>query len=531
MKIFELLKRLDEQKMYYTSKGMLFEANTIADTQKRLADNYIKKEILSKKEANEAWANTDSDVSEYVNKIIELLAQLLTLSKEEIENDYDIEKIKRIYYLIHNTNRNLIKVVSGFESSDITNEGKNSDLYRWLRDYVQFIKPETLKEFEAFYNIDTKSITNESLSTNKIPVETFIAIANQSKKIDNFNQWLYENINKTLSIETLQALANFKGGDVGRSRGNYEVLLSLLIKDSAPSSGKGGDLKLGKYGAEVKASTSSRASSFGKIGGQQTSFVKDPAPVIAAVQNAVKTFYKEIRTLVPEHLASNTAIAQLDEEFGDKSNLQFSIDATWNAKNNGVGMGTKGDKWNARTIDSAVIYIINTINDVLSQDEKSVKVKANIFTQAPILIKKMLISIWSIWNEKSVPMVTKLVNAYFTATLDSILTNKNVIEHKSGRSKEVIKVDSLIGQNFYLFKKGIAFALLDIYSQTENFDFMILINSADGGKCLVLSKDSIKMELDALLNQTDNLPDVVFKTPSTFGNPGGQGVQWGIGVI
>lgn len=529
MKIFEVLKKLDEQKKYYESLGMVTEANVVDSTTKKIRE-HINKEILSKKEAAQAWANTDSDVSEYLNKIIELVAQLTSLPKEEIEADYDVDKIKKIYYLIHNTNRRLLQVVDGFSSSAIAAEGKNSDLYRFLRDYIQFVKPESLAEFEAFYGINEKR-SEKNKFTNKIPVESFIAAARERKMIPNFIQWLHKNIKETLSIETLQELANFKGGGQGPNRGNYEMLLGMLVQGGQPSSGEGGDLKFGDYGAELKASSTPGTGGFGKIGGQQTSFVKDPAPIILTVQNAVKNFFSEIIKIVPKHLHSNSAIVELNNTFGPQSNLQFSVDATWNAKTGGIGRGSKGEGWSAQTVDSAVINIINTIFTVLSQDENSVKAKIELAENAPALIKKMLVTIWSMWNpSKSTPIVEELVSTYFNASLDNILSGTNYIEHlPTARSKQAIRVNTLLS-DYNLFKKAIAFTLLQIYSKDEKFDFIILINSSNGGKCFILSKESIAAELEGLMSKKDLLPDVAYSTPATYGNPGGQGVQWGIGL-
>lgn len=529
MKIFDVLKKIEEQKKYYEKRGMLAEASAMETTSKKLKE-HINKEILSKKEASQAWANTDSDVSEYLNKIIELVAQLTSLPKEEIEEDYDVDKIKKIYYLIHNTNRRLLKVTDGFASSAISNEGKNSDLYKFLRDYIQFAKPESLSEFEAFYYTGKNSKGKKEF-VNKIPVEAFVSAANEGKMIPNFAQWLHDRVNGTLSVATIEELASFKGGGKGPNRGNYEMLLGMLVKDSQPSSGKGGDLKLGNYGAELKASSTAGVGGFGKIGGQQTSFVKDPAPIISTVQNAVKTFFDKVISIVPEHLKSNSEIAALIQKFGNKSKLQFSVDATWNASSGGVGNGGTSEAWEAQTVDSAVISILTTIDAVLSQDENSVKAKATLGAEAPGYIKDLLVTIWSMWNpSKSKAIVKQIVDFYFDPNFDAILSGKNFVDHKpTVRAKKTFKVNTLLS-NFNLFKKAIAFTLLQVYSNEEKFDFIILINSANGGKCFVLSKDSIKAELQALMTGSDILPDVAYSTPATYGNPGGQGVQWGIGL-
>ena len=49
MKIFEVLKKLDEQKKYYESRGMVTEAATVEETKNYLT-KYIHTEVISKKE-------------------------------------------------------------------------------------------------------------------------------------------------------------------------------------------------------------------------------------------------------------------------------------------------------------------------------------------------------------------------------------------------------------------------------------------------------------------------------------------------
>lgn len=522
MKIFDILNKLEEQKKFYASKGLLAEASALETTAKKIKD-HIDKEILSKKEAKLAWANTDSDVSGYLDKIIQLVAQLSSLSKEEIEEDYDVEKIKKIYYLIHNTNRRLMKVANGFNSSAVDNLGKNSDLYRFLRDYIQFMNPESLSEFEAFY-ADKK----DNKYINKISIESFMAAAAEKTIIPNFTQWLHEKINKTISISTLEELAAFKGGGKGPNRGNYEMLLGLLAQDGSPSSGKGGDLKFGNYGVELKASSIRGTGGFGKIGGQQTTFVKDPAPIISNVQNAMKKFFETAISYVPKNLRSNNNIIALIENYGNASKLQFSVDATWNANANGIG---SKEGWSAQTIDSAVITILQTISDVLGEDEKAVSLKTKLIQDYPEMVKNLLVQIWSMWNpSKSTDTVKKLIENYLNPSLTSVLAGDKAMDHKMKvNSKQTYKVNTLL-TNYNLFKKAIAFTLLKIYSDSEKFDFIFLINSSDGGRCFVLSKESIGEELESLMNGRDIMPDVSYSTPATFGNPGGQGVQWGIGL-
>ena len=111
MKILEILNKIEKYKKTLVNESTDNVANktkeALARSTATISDAYQKsktqaKEILSKKEAKKDWQES-TDVKQYVEKIISLLSQIATLSKEECEQTINIERLEKIYYLIHNS--------------------------------------------------------------------------------------------------------------------------------------------------------------------------------------------------------------------------------------------------------------------------------------------------------------------------------------------------------------------------------------------------------------------------------------------
>ena len=178
MKIYNILKKLDEQKKYYESRGMLVEAATVEETKNHLT-NYINTQVVSKKEVSQAWDGGGSNISDFIEKIITLLSQVATLPKEEIEQTYNVQNLKTIYYLIHNSNLEMNRIIDGMKGSQIgqlTRFGKkgnvlkgelgqNMDLYTELKSMLLYENGDWVKPLAEFYeNFETRSIKLDTLA-------------------------------------------------------------------------------------------------------------------------------------------------------------------------------------------------------------------------------------------------------------------------------------------------------------------------------------------------------------------------------
>lgn len=493
MKIFDILKKLDEQKQFFSEKDNVFvnEAVEMDATAKQIKQ-YVSNEIYPKKSAKQAWVQTDSNVEEYFNRLIVLLSKLATLPKEEIEEFWDVDKLIKIDYLIHNSNNKLKAVMGGISSSNISLE-TNEKIYKELLKYFEAENPAAVDEFLNFY-------TSKS---NKALFEDLIADAEKNNGyVRNFiNQWLPQHVKDTISAQTMRGISDIAPAVGGINMGKYELLTALMFNGGRPNQGTGGDVMIGKYGVELKASEDS--SGYGKIGGQQTAFVRDPGTIISNIQIAMREFAQKSYNLLAKELQTNNDAQRIFNTYvGSKnesgewvdSKLQYAIDqSSWATKG---GRGKSRDKdangellaeekqWEAMTIDAAVIDIIKTIHQINATD--NIKMNPDI-SKILDYAKEALIKIWSSWSKESEQDVTDLVNTYFNTSLDDIISGVNTLAYGSAKNKVATGV---LIKDFEFFTKGIGFSLLKIYAKHEKFNYILLINSkADA--CYVLSSKII----------------------------------------
>lgn len=496
MKILEILNKIaQQQKMIDKNKSSSTDFISEAvemDSTARQIKQFISNEIYPKREAKQAWIQTDANVEEYFNRLIVLLSKLATLPKEEIEEFWDVDKLIKIDYLIHNSNNKLKAVMGGVESSNISIKN-NEKLYKELLKYFESENPAAVDEFLNFYG--SKS--------NKALFEDLVNDAERNNGyIRNFvSSWLPQHIKNTVSADTLKGIGDIAISMGGINMGKYELLTALMFKGGRPNQGTGGDVMIGKVGVELKASED--ASGYGKIGGQQTTFVRDPGTIISNIQVAMREFASNCYNLLAKELQTNNEAQRIFNTYiGSKndngewtdSSLQYAVDqsawATTNSKGSSRNELSNGEtlaeekQWEAMTIDAAVIDIIKTIHQINASDNINMNPKIDkVLDYAKEALKK----IWSSWSKESEKDVSDLVNVYFNTSLNDILNGVNTLAYGSAKNKVATGV---LIKDFEFFTKGIGFSLLKIYAKHEKFDYILLINSkADA--CYVLSSKII----------------------------------------
>ena len=367
MKILEILNKIaQQQKMVNERKNYiptyLGEAVEMDSTAKQIKQ-YISNEIYPKKAAKQAWIQTDANVEEYFNRLIVLLSKLATLPKEEIEEFWDVDKLIKIDYLIHNSNNKLKAVMGGMESSNIS-INNNEKLYKEVLKYFETDNPAAVDEFLNFY----------SNKSNKALFEDLVADAERNNGyIRNFvSSWLPQHVKNTISADTMRGLGNIAISMGGINMGKYELLTALMFQGGRPNQGSGGDVMIGKIGVELKASAD--ASGYGKIGGQQTTFVRDPGTIISNIQLAMREFAQNCYNLLSKELQTNNEAQRIFNTYVGSKNengewtdsaLQYAIDqsawATTNSRGSSRNELKDGEtlaeekQWEAMTIDAAVI--------------------------------------------------------------------------------------------------------------------------------------------------------------------------------
>lgn len=491
MKIFEVLKKLDEHKKYYESLGMVTEAKEMDDIT-RLIKQHISTEIYSKKEAKKAWIQTDSDVKGYVEHINNFAAILGTHTKEEIEQYWDKDTLIKIVYLIHNSNNKLKAVMGSMKSSNISMEN-NENLYNEVLKYFETENPIAVDEFLNFY----------SKESNKALFEDLVNDAEiNGGYIRNFiGSWLPQHIKNTISSDTLRSIGNIAISTEGINMGKYELLTALMFQGGKPNTGSGGDVIIDKTRVEIKAGV--KPSGYGKIGGQEAAFIKDDGAIISNIQLAMREFAQNCYKLLAKELQSNneaqrifnTYVGSKDENGKWKdSSLQYAIKQSAWAKNGSRGSSPNKRKngevlaeetpWEAMTIDAAVIDIIKTIYQVNASDNINMNSKID---KVLIYAKDALKKIWSSWSKESKRDVSDLVDIYFNTSLNDILSDTNTLAY--GTTKNKVATSVLI-KDFEFFTKGIGFSLLKIYAKHKKFDYILLINPSID-VCYVLSSKII----------------------------------------
>ena len=540
MKIFEVLNKIKNiEKIINESDTNNASSNIklLDDAKRDLSSKVI---IYSKEKAKDSWisAMEKNNCKEYFDSIISILSQMAVLPPEELEKNYDIKKLTQIKFLVHNTNNKLKKVVEGLASSNISEE-KTKALYDLLITYLEYKNPKAVDEFLNFYSNKEGGKYN-----NKISFDALLETAKKNNGlIPNFvKEWIPNNINNTLNVKTLADIAQIAPSVGSINTGAFELLLALLFEGGKHNQGTGGDILIGNYGIEIKASTGN--SGYGKIGGQQTSFISSTQAIISNVQSAVKDFALSCYNLLEKDLQQSEAAQRIFNEYVN-SDLQYSVDfQSWK---NDEGKGSSGDfdkktkkpltpdkKWQAMTIDSAFVDIINTIN-IVNNGNKSKDI-----TQVMVYAKQALVKIWSSWAKNIDKDVSELIDGYFTISLQQILEKAK--ETKKGGTYHT--TEALI-DDFDYFIKGIGFLYLKKYAESEKFNYILLANlKADTAFLLdssildnvlnyIKERKRTKIvngiPIEQMVDEIKVIESVDMPIPSVFGHAG-RGATWGVGT-
>ena len=551
MKILEVLNKIAQQRQLLENASKDEAAkNASKDEAVKNAENQIHgkvREIYSAKEAKESWAAAaqNNSCKEYFDSIINLLAQMSVLSVEELEANYDIKKLTHMKFLVHNTNKRLALAMGGLSNTsgpDISNKNKNKDLFELIRTYLEYTRPEAVEEFINFYKKD-----------NNVKLDAIEgAIKESMGQINNFSSWLSTQTNNTLTQQTILDLAELTTTRGSINMGKYELALAILLEKGSCNSGQKGDVVANGVGIEIKASANNAG--FGKIGGQQGSFINSDTAIISTVQSAVKEFASASIELLNKAYAKSDDVQKIKSTYID-SDLQYAVDRNKfklkQENQSGSEITQENKKWKAVTIDKAIIEIIKEVHRLNNIDPSTSNASLNV--KIMDLAKTALKKIWSAWNtsDDAIKLIHKLVDVYFNNSIEDILNgvNKQAF-YRSRKGKQILDGEiEVLFKDFDKFTKAVGFVLLKKYASLEGFDFIYLINmSADS--CFILKTKFIDTILEYLLRGSDvPTPDTDefleddenavnkilkaieitgFSLPQTYGNAS-RGAQWGTG--
>lgn len=470
MKIFEVLKKLDEQKKYYESLGMVAEAATVEETKNYLT-KYIHTEVISKKEVQQEWDGGGSNISDFIEKIITLLSQVATLPKEEIEQTYNVQNLKTIYYLIHNSNLEMNRIIDGMKSSQIgqlTRFGKkgnilkgelgqNMDLYTELKSMLLYENGDWVKPLAEFYEkFEERSIKLDML-------------AGDVKRIDD----LFSVFETTgLPMECIKRIAATTGSQTP-NRGRFETLFALLCKGgkfkvTAKTSGyddqESGDVIIANKGIELKVNAGSGG---GRVGGQKgfNSVEAIKKSYKGAMVKLATDILKSIGSQIPKD--NNELTMQFEELVGPytSNKLELSLDLTKEARGQGVA-----------TIDSVISNMSKAVISVLGKLDPKVELDVK---------NKMVAFYKTIWCNST---AEDSVNNSIGQLIDEYTVNRSVNDFaQEGRV--------LAEADYFGFTQQACAKLFAYYAELEPFDYIFIINAdkdLNTAKMLVLSNEMVK---------------------------------------
>ena len=474
MKIYNILKKLDEQKRYYESRGMMVEAATVEETKTHLT-KYINTQVVSKKEVSQAWDGGGANISDFIEKIITLLSQVAALPKEEIEQTYNVQSLKTIYYLIHNSNLEMNRIIDGMKDSSIGELAKygksgkrstndllqNMDLYSELKSILLYEHGEWVKEFAEFYE-----------NGNKVELSTLTGVPNGQ------HENILELFQKTtgLSPELIQRLATVVGSQTP-NRGRFETLFALLCKGgkfkinakgaytaekNEMSDTASGDIIIDKKGIELKVNAGTGS---GRIGGQKG------YNSVEAIKKAYMSSMKMVSNAIFNTFASKVAekdAAEFEALVGPyrQGNIELSLDLTKTSK--------------VPHIDTVIQHLSQAIILAVGPTNGDIEI------QKGLTVKKALVDFYkSIWCNSTIDDKT---NKLIANLIDNLTAGRGIDTFAS--EGVVISAD-----NYYGFTQEACAKLFSYYADCEPFDYIFIINAdknMQAAKMLVLSHDEVK---------------------------------------
>lgn len=474
MKIFEVLNKIEKYKSVYKSLNEMVSGETPDTIKQKLSS--VASEIISKRDARDDWKVAGADISTYVNKIIELLSVLLTKSRDEIEEYYDINHLTNIYYYANNLNLeirnisdNLLKLGVGkkdrFHATRKDKNGNpiklkkpeefNIDLYRQIIDLFNRTPHLAHELSEYFVAISDKNTTSKYKQLN---LESFMIqdplVVNDAYK-DIFSK-------TGLSLEIINELGQIKGSKQP-SRGAFEMLLAILFEGGKVPLDEKGDLIVNNHKVEVKADIKGAA----RIGGGQG--FNNVEYVISNYQKIILQLISEIEkryiSQIPEN---NTGL--LAEWKNIKSNsLMISED---NSSCSFIGNIVISDDTKYPNIDEIYFTVLTFIKKIIGDLN-------NIADDLYPLILTSYKQIWtSLVNEKSVnDLIINLINLHTSSrTLDSIMAEHSVIPKRT----------------YSNFVSAVCFIELGYYAKHDDFDYIFIIKyKAKAKKVSIISKEKL----------------------------------------
>lgn len=479
MKLIEVLNYINR---YHKEQEKLLHENKTQEAKTKISNTVD--EIVSKKDVNEEWKNTGVNKKEFIDKIITLLSQAATLEEKELEETYDVNKIKTIYYLVHNSNKDMLNVINNIQERGITKSGEPG-LLKKIQDMLFYTEGEYIENLNNFY----KNIDGNPLDLSDIAKENDIRnnndIIGKIAKVTN------------LPVDCVNKIAKIQGSEA-TNRSSFEVLLALVLRNCKLCKSKRGDIEVNNNGSKkyIEVKNCINSARLGNPG-------NDLNTVYAIFENAfnnlkikLNNLFKNLKENVSNETNTNNVFSGNTQEnqvneldintiIPEQNNLIKSINIDRLRKSN-----------SAKSIDLILSEIANRFVQLLNNN--SITLNDNISSQ----LKDIFVDCYS--EIMCAPISNKKYKDILKGHIKNLISNI---------AFEKIRNGSGIIEDFESFRYFYTILFLKMYQMTSKFDYIFLFGETG---LLTIPKDYIH-SLDN--KKVINLIKVV-ELPRTYGNPG-----------
>lgn len=479
MKLIEVLNYINR---YHKEQEKLLHENKTQEAKIKISNSVD--EIVSKKDVNEEWKNIGINKKEFIDKIITILSQAATLEEKELEESYDVNKIKTIYYLIHNSNKDMLNVINNIQERGVT-KSRESGLLKKIQDMLFYTEGEYIGELNNFY----KNFNKNALDLSDIAKE------------DNF--YYNDNIIEKIATEThlpincVNKIAKIQGSEA-TNRGSFEVLLALVLRNCKLCKSKQGDIEVNNNGSKkyIEIKNCINSARLGNPG-------NDLNTVYAIFENAFNNLKIKLNDLIKnlkENVSNETSTNNVFSGNTQENQVnELDINTIIPEQNNlikSINIDRLRKSNSAKSIDLILSEIANRLvqllnnNSITLSDDISLELK-NIFVEcyseimcAPISNKK--------YKDILKNHIKKLIG---NVTFEKIRNGSGIIE------------------DFESFRYFYAILFLKMYQMASKFDYIFLFGETG---LLTMHKNYIH----SLNEENNNGLIKVIELPRTYGNPG-----------
>lgn len=479
MKLIEVLNYINR---YHKEQEKLLHENKTQEAKIKISNSVD--EIVSKKDVNEEWKNIGINKKEFIDKIITILSQAATLEEKELEESYDVNKIKIIYYLIHNSNKDMLNVINNIQERGVT-KLRESGLLKKIQDMLFYTEGEYIGELNNFY----KNFNKNALDLSDIAKE------------DNF--YYNDNIIEKIATEThlpincVNKIAKIQGSEA-TNRGSFEVLLALVLRNCKLCKSKQGDIEVNNNGSKkyIEIKNCINSARLGNPG-------NDLNTVYAIFENAFNNLKIKLNDLIKnlkENVSNETSTNNVFSGNTQENQVnELDINTIIPEQNNlikSINIDRLRKSNFAKSIDLILSEIANRLvqllnnNSITLSDDISLELK-NIFVEcyseimcAPISNKK--------YKDILKNHIKKLIG---NVTFEKIRNGSGIIE------------------DFESFRYFYAILFLKMYQMASKFDYIFLFGETG---LLTMHKNYIH----SLNEENNNGLIKVIELPRTYGNPG-----------